>query len=502
MENLRQAVRKVLNSNFKLRIFQGRWSTFGHLAVRLALMLILFTQVNYMGCRHYRTRDLSRGQRFTLSGRTRGFVKEITGNKQIISFFLGSSDILPEVKGIITEFDRVGGEHISAEFLDLSRSRDRIAALRNLYQLEINREQIAIIGETGRLKVIPAEELAVRDPASGRLTEFRGEEKITAALLEVTEAREKKIYLVQGNRRGDQLISIAKQLETMVKSQNAVLDSIRLDGLREIPTDADALILAGNTTDLSPQEASMVKDYWDQLRGGLLIWLDPEAATPQLHSLLRDNGVIPNADRVLTFQKIPGLGFRKITAVVPSTILPGSGPARDLPIMSVQLKDRVQSLTVQSGDELILSRNVRPAPLMAAVAGFWGETEYAAEEVDFNPEKDNGYPKEVYTAAAIEKADNDDPEFKGRTSRLVVVGCPNLISPDGNYQKNAADFCMASLNWIMNRDQFLGIAPRQVRLYDLAMPNSTFSLLQTLIVWLLPAIFLFCGALVWYKRRA
>ncbi|MDF1755964.1 MAG: Gldg family protein [Verrucomicrobiales bacterium] len=482
-------------------ISRRQWSTVGHFALRIVLMLVVFIQLNYLGCRHYGSADFSRNQKFTLSDRTAGFLRSLGNEVQIVSAFLGTSDVLPDVKGLLNEYDRIGGDQVTAEILDLSRSRSRIAALRDKYNLELSRDQLVVIGESGRVKVISSDELVTRDAATGRILEFKGEEKLTSALLEVTEQQQKKVYIITGDRSNG-LISIAKQLQALTSAQNARLEQLILRGRQSIPADADALVFAGNTRDISKAEADMVRSYWEDRKGGLVIMLDPAAETPNLNSILRENGVVPRDDRVLTQANISGLASRK-NYNVPVTIMPGFGPTRDLPILSLQLMDRTQSLAVQTNDEIFISQNIRPQPLMiTSQMYYWGEKDYDAEDVSFDPDEDVGRPNPVYTAAAIEKGRPGGPTTGSEVSRLVVIGNPNLISPDGNTQKTAADFCIASINWVMNRDQLLGIAPRQPSSYNLFMRSATFGLLQTLVVWVIPTVLLFCGALVWYRRRA
>ena len=500
------ATSKSDSKNIKTGFLSGNWSTRAHLFVRLILLVIIFLQVNYLGCRRYNNIDLSRGGKFTLSEQTLGLINDVDSSIKILTVFSRGSDVLPEVVAMATEYDRVGGDLISVEQLDLSRSLDRIAVLREKHKLDLKSDQVVLIGDSGRIRVLNSEELVRRDESSGRILEFNGEEKMTSAILEVTEQEKKKVYLVQGDRRGDELVKISLQLVSIINAQNASLEGLALDGRSEIPSDADALVIAGSTVDLTANELEMVRDFWEVRKGGLFILLDPDASTPNLNSILVDNGVIPNKDRVMTARNIPGIAYERIAGEVPVSILPGSGPTRELPALDLILKDRTQSLTVQSADELYLSQNLRPSSLMTARKDFWGETEFGAASVQFDAERDNGDPsdvsKPVITAAAIEKGEVNDPEFRLGSSRLVVVGNPNLISPKAEYQRTAVDFVSATINWVMNRDQLLGIAPRKATIYDLSMRDATFSLLQSLVVWVLASILLFFGALTWYKRRA
>lgn len=468
---------------------------------QVVLVGILFVQVNYLSCRRHSTVDLTRNQRFTLSDTTENYLRNLGGEVRIVMAFLGTSDLYLEVKGLVSEFDRVGGDAVTAEYLDLSRSRSRLAELEDTHGLNFGGNQVVILGESGRLKVIAAEELVRRDPNTGRVAAFLGEEVIASALLEVTEMRQRKVYLVSGGRRADELVPIARQLQPLATAQNARLEGLVLEGRPNIPEDADALFFPGNETDLTEREIDLVRGFWEERQGGLVFFLDPAADTPNLNTLFREHGVAPNPDRVLSRINIPGVATRR-SYEVPVVLMPGAGPTRDLPALSLRLGGQTQSLDVLYDDDLLRSENIFPQPLMIAGEGFWGETEYEAEEVSYNPDVDAGPPDLVYTAASVEKGIPGDAGFSEGSSRLVVVGNPDLISPDGNTPKVAADFTMAALNWVMDREELMGISPRQPTAYTLAISPGDLGWYQTIVIFLLPGAALLVGGLVWLKRRA
>lgn len=479
-----------------------RYRTAGLVVLQVILLGIVFIQLNYLSCRRHTTWDMTQNRRFTLSETTGNYLSSLGSEVRIVMAFLGTSELYSDVKGLIAEYDRVGGDSVTSEFLDLSRSRGRIAELGDKHQLEFNRNQIVILGETGRIKTIAAEELVTREPGSGRVIEFKGEEVLTAALLEVTELQQRKIYLVTGDRRADELVQIAGQLQPLTNSQNARLESLVLEGRQEIPEDADALLFAGNSSDLTERELELVTNYWNDQRGGLVILLDPNADTPNLSSLLREHGVGPRKDRVLSVVSIPGVAARRIYDV-PVSLMPGNGPTRDLPALSTQLKGHTQSIDVLFEDDLLHSENIFASPLMiVAGEGFWGETDYQSEDISFNPDIDQGRPDPIFTAASVEKGLPGDSRMLEGSSRMVVVGNANLISPVGNTAKLDADFTMASLNWVMNREELMGISPRRPTAFTLNVSPDSLGFLQSLVILLLPGLALVAGAFVWMKRRA
>ncbi|MEO0414878.1 MAG: Gldg family protein [Verrucomicrobiota bacterium] len=484
-----------------LGMTKGRWGKFSHVILQLTLIFVLFIQVNYLSCRRYDNRDLSRNGKFTLSEQSQGYLENFGDNVQVIMAFLGTSDLFSDVKGLLSEYDRLGGDNLTTEVLDLSRNRNRVAELQDQYNLQFNRNQVIILAENGRVKTINAEEMVTRDASNNRVIEFSGEEVLTSALLEVTEQQQKKIYIMTGDRRADELMQIAGQLQPAVLAQNARLESLVLEGLVEIPADADALLFSGNTEDLTQREVDIVRSYWEEKNGGILVMLDPRAKTPNFNAFLREHGIGPQRDRVMSILPIPGQKPQKIYNV-PANLIPGNGPTMDLPAMSLQLRGQTQSLSVLFEDDLLISQNIRPMPLMVAGDGFWGETEYNNVDVAFNPDYDNGPPDPVLTAASVERGIEGDMAFENGSSRMVVIANANLIAPDQNTNKVAKDFVMASLNWVMARDSLLGIPPRQPTAFMLNLSREKFGLMQMVIVFVLPAVFLILGSLVWYRRRA
>jgi len=469
--------------------------------VQAILIFIVFSQVNYLSCRRHTAWDLTQNRRFSVSETTGQVLAGLGSEVRIVMAFLDSSELNAEVKGLVSEYDRLGGDAVVAEYLDLSRSRARIGELRDRHGIEFTGDQIVIIGENDRVRTITAEELVNRDASSGVVLDFKGEEILTAALLEVTEQRQRKIYLLTGDRRAEDLVRIAEQLQPLANAQNARLEGLVLEGREAIPEDADVLFFPGNSEDLTERELILVREYWDSRRGGLVIFLDPSAATPNLNSLLRQHGVAPRPDRVLSVVSIPGVAARK-TYDVPVSLMPGPGPNRDRAALSLTLPGQTQSIEVLAEDDLLLSENIRPLPLMIASSGFWGEAEFQEEEVSYNPALDQGQPDPVFTGAAVEKGVQGDPGLLQGSSRLVVVGNANLISPTGQTSQVAADFTMASINWVMNREALVGISPRRPTVFTLGVQPAKVALLQTFLIIVLPGAALIAGGWVWLRRRA
>ncbi|MCB1078198.1 MAG: GldG family protein [Verrucomicrobiae bacterium] len=474
----------------------------GHVAIQLILGFVIFFQANYLSCHRYARWDLTQNRKYTLSDTTRNFLSKNDSDVTLVMAFLGSSELYDDAKGLLSEYEHHGAGHVTVEVLDLSRNRQRLAALRDQQGLEFTRDSIAILSRD-RKKVIAGEELVTRDRGTGRIVEFKGEEVLTSALLEVTEQQQKKVYLVMGKRRGEELQTIAKQFAELAATQNARLEMLSLEGAPQIPDDADAIVLAGNSQPLTEREMELLSHFWHdpdrEKQGALLIFLDPANPDAALNSFLRTHGVGPEDDRVMTVASIPGMASRKISDVAVA-LMENPGVAPSLARLQSQLTGQTQSLAVESDSDLLKSENIHPRPLMITARNFWGETEYQREDIAFNEDQDHAWP--IFTAASVEKGVPADANLQQPTSRLVVVSNPDLIDSKGNTAKVNADFALSALNWTLNREQLAGISPRRPAAYVLPIDPAQFSLLQSLIIMILPALALIGAGAVWFFRRA
>jgi hypothetical protein len=64
------------------------------------------------------------------------------------------------------------------------------------------------------------------------------------------------------------------------------------------------------------------------------------------------------------------------------------------------------------------------------------------------------------------------------------------------------DFFMNAVNWLLERDSLLGIAPKVQGELRLDMDRRQLRIMFALMVLALPATFAAVGVLVWFRRRA
>ena len=89
------------------------------------------------------------------------------------------------------------------------------------------------------------------------------------------------------------------------------------------------------------------------------------------------------------------------------------------------------------------------------------------------------------------------------TARLVVVGNSTFIQNSALTQdQQGLDFVSASLNWLLSREQMIGIAPKIPQTLTFSLDEQSLRKLRWGVLALLPLIPALLGLIVWWRRRA
>ena len=116
---------------------------------------------------------------------------------------------------------------------------------------------------------------------------FDGEGAITSAIDYVVADELPKVYMLEGH--GEE--SLSSEFETQIDKENIELDTISLLNA-DIPSDASALLIYAPQSDISEEEATILKDYIED-GGKLLVIAGPteNGTLTNLYSILEDYGV-------------------------------------------------------------------------------------------------------------------------------------------------------------------------------------------------------------------
>jgi ABC-type uncharacterized transport system involved in gliding motility auxiliary subunit len=152
----------------------------------------------------------------------------------------------------------------------------------------------------------------------------------------------------------------------------------------------------------------------------------------------------------------------------------------------------------------VAAANIHLSPLAQAEKGYWGETDYYSDDealLQFDPVKDRSEPLTI--AAAVEKGGSADTRVQINSARLIVVANFTFIQDDALTQgQQGLDFISASLNWLLNREQLIGIAPKIPQTLTFTLEEQALRNLRWIILVLIPLVPALLGLAVWWRRRA
>jgi hypothetical protein len=240
----------------------------------------------------------------------------------------------------------------------------------------------------------------------------------------------------------------------------------------------------------------MLKNYWESKRAGILLLLDPTGETPRINAFLGLQGVLPRGDRVL-YAESTGSGTRKEFSVQ-GLFDDESIITRPLLGSTTTLPGQSESLEVRFEDEYLKNQNIIAQPLIGATERYWGERNYL-EDLPIVDEEDTKQP--IYLAASVERGSVQDEMQRLESCRMVVVGNSSLLDKKSALAVNR-DFVSASLNWIANRENLIGITPKLKHSYRIQLNQRQGELIFWITTIILPAIVLCFGMMVWASRRA
>ncbi len=93
-----------------------------------------------------------------------------------------------------------------------------------------------------------------------------------------------------------------------------------------------------------------------------------------------------------------------------------------------------------------------------------------------------------------------DQRVQVDTSRLIVVGNSAFVTNDALTEANV-DFALAGLNWLLSREELIGIAPKQAQLFTLNLTDEQVRNIALLTIGAMPAIVALIGIGAWVQRR-
>ena len=489
-----------------------------NVVVQVTLLIILAAMVNYLGFEHYRRWDFSRDQKYSLSDKTKRMLDSLKGKLRITVFFSPNTPITNDVQSLLTEYQYAAKGKIDVEHIDPERNFSRAKELFDKYKV-VTDESMLVLDHEGRSKTVKASEMAEVDQSGmamgegPRVTAFKGEQAISSAIIDLTEGKKNIIGYVLGHKEPAIAEStpspMAEQqapaspisvLKTFIENENIKLQELNLFNVDAIPADMKTIMIIGPQYDFSDREMQLLRDFWNK-QGRILLLLDPSAKTPKLDGFLAELAVRVNDDRLMAMVRT---GIEEVARVrdVVGRFLPDSPITKRLGDVRAPFLGGTCSLTLEPSREQ--SAGVQVQPLVQAEKGYWGEVDYNSDDpakLQFEQNRDHAAP--LTMAVSIEKGGSGDERVRMNSSRMVVVSNALFVQDQALTQdQQALDFVSGSINWLMSREQMIGIAPKVPKTLTFTLDQTGLRNLRWIVLLLIPLVPALIGSAVWWKRRA
>jgi hypothetical protein len=472
---------------------------------QIVLVLFLAAMVNSIAFKHYARWDFSRDQKYALSDKTKRFLDTLKGKMRITVFFPPTTPITTDVQNLLTEYQYAGKGKIDIEHIDPERNLSRAKELFDKYKV-VTDEPLLVVDYEGRNKTVKASEMADVDQSGMALGEgprvaaFKGEQAITGAMIDLVEGKKKTLGYVLGHKEPPLTEGSAiSVLKTFIENENIQFKELNLLDLDAIPEDVKTVMIIGPQYDFSDREMKLLRNFWDK-QGRILLLLDPSAKTPKLDAFVSELGVKVNDDRLMVFLRT-GIQELALTRDVQARFLGDSPITRRLADVRALFLGGTSSVTLEP--DRARAPNIRIEPLIQAEKGYFAETDYNTDDqAKLQADAKRNGNTQITIGAAIEKGGSADERVQLNSSRLVVVSNATFVQDNAITQdQQGLDFMSGSVNWLLSREQLIGIAPKVSKPLTFSLNGDALARLRWIILVFMPLIPAVIGTVVWWQRR-
>ena len=478
--------------------------------------------------------DLTQARLHTLSAQTRNILKGlqkevritvVIGTGEVQVGYGSSVEVGSMVKDLAAQY-RAQSRKVQVDVLDAYR--DKSLADRVFARIEEKTSPDSVIVECGRKSVhIPFADLVEAPPGNpfappSEPPSFKGEDKLSGAILNVIEDRQTGVYFLTGHGEmgieGDEEKAL-NQFALELKRENYHVATLNLLKTRQMPADCDLLAIAGPEKPLTDSEVEILRQYLEN-NGRLFVLVHPRLPPGKLGGLdplLADYNVDVHDDEIIIEEARDLMGRNVLSSMVVIDAYGRHPITGDVTRMNCEM-DRVAPVTAAMPDAAAqYGLPAGPQPdysvtgLIYSGSNSWAEPNPSKRPLKFDPEHGEKGPL-CAGVAAQRRPKRESPagappgESPEKGARLVVLGSTDAASdiafshPEAGYEANRT-LVMNCVNWLVNKETKLGIPPQKADRRELTTGPAAFKAIFFITVIGMPLMVAMVGGLVWWVRR-
>ncbi|MGB0291550.1 MAG: hypothetical protein ACPGIA_03125, partial [Luteolibacter sp.] len=417
----------------------NRWRIGALSLLQLFLISIILLCINYLSLHHSKRWDLSRDADYSLSSSTQNYMasdalQKREGPVKFIMAYRRTSPFYERVRALAKQYASQSRGKIELTLVDPMRDSDKmeeisaaygISLIRDLILIDARSDESPVTTETDdrvkilnpHIKLVTAEHMLSFEIVANerKITGFRGEDMLTARLVESIEGQPKRMALLADKSRIGRRDNnpARKTLEDLLRYQNITLDEIQLTGTDTIPENVDGLLIVAPQYDFSEEEIAVLDAYWNRPRSAIMVLVGDQKVPPRLRAFMRKQGVTPRNDRVI------GRSRKGWVTQAQATFTEGISFTEGLARQVTEFGGSSSSLEVRENANDLLNRRIIPRALLQVEAGFWGESEFGKGESSFDERTDHAAP--LYLAASVTRGAENDDRYAAESSRMIII---------------------------------------------------------------------------------
>jgi ABC-type uncharacterized transport system involved in gliding motility auxiliary subunit len=318
------------------------------------------------------------------------------------------------------------------------------------------------------------------------------EQSLTRAVRQAISSK-KKIYFLKGHGEADpneQKGSGALGVKNGLEDENVTVAELLLANEKEVPSDADAVIVAGPEHAVSDRELELLDQYL--MRGGsLLVMIEPSTES-NLEGQLAKWGIEAGPE-VIVEQQLqlfagPSLGVQPVVTKY------GAHPITD------KLNGQPTVFRLARPVRRVQGSDANVTELAITSPQSWAESDVkdllASKPVSLDPAKDRAGPLAIAVAREWKPSDGAK-----RGGRLVVVGDSDWFRNRYVTQYFNGDLFLNMTSWLTGTEEFATIDRKRPRVATVNLTQEQFSNFQFLALFALPEAILLLGVVNWWRRK-
>jgi ABC-type uncharacterized transport system involved in gliding motility auxiliary subunit len=431
-----------------------------------------------------------------LSAKTISLLESLDTPVEITVFFQPGNVLYEDIHNLLREY-QFHCKRLNIQWVDPDRDISQTEVLATKYQ--VTEPNVVVFDCEGRSKYVRTDEIANIDKSSGidRIISFKGELAFSSAIQGVVQKTVPVVYFLTGHGERD-ITSFDRRTgfsgaAQLIERDNITVKPLMLSTEKQIPADCAALIIAGASQSMSKAEADIISTWLR--RSGRLMVLADVGQTSGLEKMLQDwgvllrNDVVIDPDRTLTGREVFVSSYNNrhpITAKLGTTAAIFHMPRSVQPDLTQPKTGSVDRPQV--------------TPLAFSSKNSWSEVQPDQVPAKYDPDTDD-LEGPISMAVAVEKGDPTGLlNMQIRPSRMVVFGDSGFVSNSGLTGGDDSLF-MSALNWLIDREQLMAIAPKTVDDTRLKLTREKVRILFWSTVGLIPALAALLGTTLWFRRR-